>query len=288
MNSNNIQQELLKSSTYFRPADINIEKILHSKIEDHCQNENRIRKTSDQNSNICSSTYPDCTTMRCDDTNSSSEEEMSPALFVELMSQFYRLGWMMGSSGGMAALNRVANIQYFSPSSVQKERLKEADLFVFNMDSGTLVGPSNKNRKESACAPLFRAMFDNTGCDCVIHIHSKYSNMLTQLISGNKFEISNQEMLKGILKRSQRGWSSYTNTELLVVPIIENAPQEYMLMPALHKVFDEFQQASAVLVRNHGIFVWGPTWQKTKIMLECYEYLFELACEMLRFNLSLI
>lgn len=51
---------------------------------------------------------------------------MNPKLFVSLMNQFYKLGWMLGSSGGMAssAKNASEQIIIYSPSSVQKERLK--------------------------------------------------------------------------------------------------------------------------------------------------------------------
>ncbi len=57
------------------------------------------------------------------DTNMGNEE-MTPELFVDLMHQFYQLGWMHGSGGGMACCVG-ESIVYYSPSSVQKERLKE-------------------------------------------------------------------------------------------------------------------------------------------------------------------
>jgi ribulose-5-phosphate 4-epimerase/fuculose-1-phosphate aldolase len=55
------------------------------------------------------------------------------------------------------------------------------------------------------------------------------------------------------------------------------------------KTLKQHPEASAVLVRGHGFFVFGcHTWQRTKMMLECYEYLFELAAEMLRFGIPLV
>lgn len=43
---------------------------------------------------------------------------------------------------------------------------------------------------------------------------------------------------------------------------------------------DEYPLAHAVLVRRHGIYVWGTSWQKTKAMTECLDYLFELVVKM--------
>ena len=64
---------------------------------------------------------------------------------------------------------------------------------------------------------------------CVIHTHSKYANLLTQLLHPEEmFEISDQEMIKGILNR--KTGVNYANIEVLKVPIIENATHEFMLL----------------------------------------------------------
>uniref|UniRef100_A0AC34QT52 Class II aldolase/adducin N-terminal domain-containing protein n=1 Tax=Panagrolaimus sp. JU765 TaxID=591449 RepID=A0AC34QT52_9BILA len=212
------------------------------------------------------------------------DQEMTPELFVDLMKSFFEKGWMVGSSGGMAV--STTKFIFYSPSSVQKERLTPDDLFVLDQETFELVSrPKNQKIKESACVPVFNLLLnDDEDINCVIHTHSKYSNLLTQ-ICGDKtcFEITNQEMIKGIFNRKTK--KAMNNTDILQIPIIENAEQEYMLLPQLKEALVKYPQTSAVLVRNHGIFVWGPTWQKTKIMLECYEYLIELSCEMAKFNL---
>uniref|UniRef100_A0A914C2E1 Class II aldolase/adducin N-terminal domain-containing protein n=1 Tax=Acrobeloides nanus TaxID=290746 RepID=A0A914C2E1_9BILA len=213
------------------------------------------------------------------------DEDISPETFVKLMNQFYHLGWVYGSSGGMAVCSK--NVIYYSPSSVNKERLKESDLFVFNSENNELVRrPENPKIKESACTPLFNLVLNDTDALCVIHTHAKFSNLLTQLIKGGQFEIANQEMIKGIMNR--KTWKAYANVDKLIVPIVDNEPEEYMLLPALKKTLEGYPETCAVLVRNHGLFVWGNTWQKTKIMLECYEYLFELACDMIQRGLPLV
>ncbi|CEF62728.1 Methylthioribulose-1-phosphate dehydratase [Strongyloides ratti] len=223
-------------------------------------------------------------------------EEMNDELFIQLMTQFYNLGWMYGSSGGMACCTDSDEVIY-SPSSVQKERLTKNDIFIYNRQTNSIsYRPKNENIKESACTPLFNYIINKTKYQCIIHTHSKYSNLLTQLIdkksqnniymNRDEFCLNNQEMIKGIINRETN--KNFNNTETIRIPIIENKPFEHQLLPDIAICLEKYPTSCAILVRNHGFFVFGPTWQRTKIMLECCEYLFELACDMINNNIDLI
>lgn len=52
--------------------------------------------------------------------------------------------------------------------------------------------------------------------------------------------------------------------EELVVPIIENTPHERDLEERMHETILAYPGTTAILVRRHGIYVWGDTWQKAK------------------------
>lgn len=54
--------------------------------------------------------------------------------------------------------------------------------------------------------------------------------------------------------------------EKLVVPIIENTPFEKDLAGSLGEALRQYPGTSAVLVRRHGVYVWGDTWQQAKTM----------------------
>ena len=58
----------------------------------------------------------------------------------------------------------------------------------------------------------------------VIHTHSKAAVMATLLYPSKEFKITHQEMIKGI-SRGQTG-KKYCYHDELVVPIIENTPEE--------------------------------------------------------------
>jgi len=167
----------------------------------------------------------------------------------------------------------------------------------------------------------------------VIHSHSKWANLVTMLYPGNEFRITYQEMIKGI--KNQATGKNYRYDDQLVVPIIENTCFEsdlkvfhqftinffkcdcFLLKKKLIKeemaeVMKRYPSTAAVLVRRHGVYIWGETWEETKSMYnkfayfpffsyiflrviiekyflfrsECYHYLFELACEMKKFGLE--
>lgn len=66
--------------------------------------------------------------------------------------------------------------------------------------------------------------------------------------------------------RNQQLERSYRYDEELMIPIIENTPFEEDLMHELERVILTYPETCAVLVRRHGIYVWGDTWQQAKSM----------------------
>lgn len=64
------------------------------------------------------------------------------------------------------------------------------------------------------------------------------------------------------------------------MPIIENTAQERDLRDYMAAAMKEYPDTCAVLVRRHGVYVWGESWQKAKTMCECFDYLFQIYCKM--------
>ncbi|XP_071665180.1 methylthioribulose-1-phosphate dehydratase isoform X2 [Patagioenas fasciata] len=74
--------------------------------------------------------------------------------------------------------------------------------------------------------------------------------------------------------------------DTLVVPIIENTPEEKDLKERMARAMEKYPDSCAVLVRRHGVYVWGETWEKAKTMCECYDYLFDIAVQMKQHGLD--
>ncbi|ORX58750.1 methylthioribulose-1-phosphate dehydratase, partial [Hesseltinella vesiculosa] len=205
-----------------------------------------------------------------------SKDPHHPAnLIPELCRLFYQLGWVTGTGGGISI--RQEEQVYIAPSGVQKERIKPEDLFVLALkDRSLLRQPASY--KPSACTPLFYNAYTMRSAGACIHTHSQNAVMATLLFPGDTFEISHQEMIKGIRRGSTKTNLRYFDK--LVVPIVENTPEEEDLTDRMAAAMEKYPETNAVLVRRHGVYVWGESWEKAKTMTECYDYLFEIAVKM--------
>jgi methylthioribulose-1-phosphate dehydratase len=189
-------------------------------------------------------------------------------LVVGLCRQFYALGWVSGTGGGVSV--RQDRKIWVAPSGVQKERLTPDDLFVLD-EAGTVIRAPREGLSVSACLPLFLHAYHLRGAGAVIHSHGMHA-MLATLAFGRALRVTHLEMIKGISGKAYH--------DELVVPILENTARECDLADAMADAIREYPETYAVLVRRHGVYVWGADWVSAKTHAECYHYLFEAAVRM--------
>jgi methylthioribulose-1-phosphate dehydratase len=202
-------------------------------------------------------------------------ENLSPrALVVELCKQFYAQGWVSGTGGGISI--RHEGKVYLAPSGIQKERISEDDMYVLGEDASVLESPRTAGLKPSACQPLFFNAFRQRDAGAVIHSHALPATLVTMLY-GDSFECTQLEMMKGI-----EGHGYY---DKLIVPIIENTAYEHELADSMAAAIEAHPRSHAVLVRRHGVYIWGKDWVQAKTHAECYHYLFEAALRMVQLGI---
>ncbi|KAJ3593698.1 hypothetical protein NHX12_006032 [Muraenolepis orangiensis] len=202
---------------------------------------------------------PDDPDGRCP-TGVKQDKEHPRVLIPELCRLFYQLGWVTGTGGGISLRHR--DHIYVAPSGVQKERIQPEDMFVCDLEERDISRPPDwKQLQKSQCTPLFMNAYTMRGAGAVIHTHSKAAVVATLLYPGKEFRITHQEMIKGI-----RNGTSGTNYR--------------DLKERMARAMEQYPEACAVLVRRHGVYVWGESWEKAKTMCECYDYLFDMAFQM--------
>lgn len=185
------------------------------------------------------------------------------AIVCELSRRFHRLGWASGTGGGISV--RDGERVWVAPSGVHKELLAPSDLFAIDLDGRVVAPPADDALRPSACTPLFLHAYRLRDVGAVIHSHSA-SAMLATLLSGPTFRVTHLEMIKGIEGHGYR--------DELVVPVLENADHEEELAGAIELAIRAHPRTFAVLVRRHGVYVWGRDWRQAKAHAEVYDYLF--------------
>jgi len=201
---------------------------------------------------------------------SSTSSPLDPGeLIVDLCRRFYDLGWVSGTGGGVSV--REGGRIWIAPSGVQKERMGADDIFVTDEDGRVLRAPAREGLRLSACTPLFLHAYRLRNAGAVIHSHAMHA-MLATLVFDRALRVTHLEMMKGIT-----GLGYHDD---LVVPIIENTAHECDLADAMAEAIQAHPASHAVLVRRHGVYVWGRDWVAAKTHAECYHYLFEAAVRM--------
>ena len=202
--------------------------------------------------------------------NDVTQGQVDPrALVVDLCRQFYFQGWCTGTGGGISV--RDGEQIFIAPSGVQKERIAAEDLFVLDRAGEVVIAPRDPALKISACTPLFMNAYTLRDAGAVLHSHSVNAMMAT-LLFDTHFEMTHIEMMKGL-----RGVGYHDTVR---VPIIENTAHECDLADRMAQAIEENPGVDAVLVRRHGVYVWGRDWAHAKTQAECYDYLFAAAVQM--------
>jgi methylthioribulose 1-phosphate dehydratase/enolase-phosphatase E1 len=103
-------------------------------------------------------------------------------------------------------------------------------------------------------------------------MNAQLATLLDTTEEDHVLRLTHLEMLKGV------GNHSYECT--LEIPIIDNQKAENLLEPDMARAIQDYPKCNAVLVRRHGVYVWGDTWEEAKTRLESFDYLFETAIKM--------
>ncbi|GMH52855.1 hypothetical protein TrST_g3846 [Triparma strigata] len=212
---------------------------------------------------------------------SSIENEPDKQRICDLMESFHNLGWCSGSGGGCSTRSSLTGSRNIlvAPSGVQKEMMSVDDIII--LDSTSNVIENCNDLKPSACLSIFNEIYLNSSsCSAIIHSHSSVFVKLTNLFLGAEFKCQYFEMIKGV--------NGHENDEVLVIPIIDNTRTEEELASSVAACVKIYPRSPAVLVRNHGIYVWGKSWSNAKVHAECIDYLATVCLDMERTGLATI
>ena len=200
----------------------------------------------------------------------SQEEDVTRALLVELLGLFHAKDWVSGTGGGICGPADGGGL-LLAPTGVHKERIKPDEFFTIDpADGRVLLSPDDPDLRPSECNAIFSLTARERGARSVVHSHA-LSAVLAGDLAGDADHVAirDLEMLKGI-----RGVG---NRDVHLLPVIRNTPREAELTEQLSRVLGDprFRDSFAVVVADHGAYIWGDDVWEAKRHTEVYHFLFE-------------
>ncbi|MHC9161128.1 methylthioribulose 1-phosphate dehydratase [Exiguobacterium profundum] len=177
--------------------------------------------------------------------------------------------WFPGTSGNLAIRVSDDPLTFLVTASGRDKRKRTDEDFVLVDATGQLIG--EQTGKPSAETLLHVEIFNKTNATCSLHVHTVDNNVISELYAANgHVTFAGQEIIKAL--------GYWEETASVQIPIIENHAD----IPTLARAFAPHvtSDAGAVLIRNHGITVWGETPAAAKRYLEAYEFLFSYSLKL--------
>lgn len=182
--------------------------------------------------------------------------------------EFYRRGWVLGTSGNFSALIRREPLTVcITASGNEKGFLDEANFLTVDA-SGAVTNGDGKPSAETLLHLAIYRLRENAGA--ILHTHSIWGTILSDVFyERGAIEIEGYEMLKGLA-----GVATHEHAERL--PVIENSQNYIALAHVLENTLRENADVHGVYLRRHGLYTWGETIAEAKRHIEIFEFLFEV------------
>ncbi len=202
-------------------------------------------------------------------TSAQDYEEMKKlASLVRVMNG---LGHNPATSGNYSLRSKTSpEIALVSESGIDKSRFTEDNFLPLYYKTRKMHEDYlESNRKSSDETDIHLTLYQVTNANCVLHSHIVDSLLFADLFPGKEFAtLSNLELLKG--------FKNVKTHELEInVPIFDNTQDIATLAEVIKPSILSQKNNYGLLLRGHGIYVWGESVEEAKRHLEVFEYLFK-------------
>lgn len=194
-------------------------------------------------------------------------EELSEDL-SEAGYDFYRRGWVLGTSGNFSAKIKDEPLRIsITASGNDKGALDETNFLEIDDNAEVLQGFGKPSAETLLHLTIYR-MRSKAGA--VLHTHSVWGTILSDVFYENgAIEIEGYEMLKGLA-----GVTTHEHHEIL--PIIENSQDYIALSHVIDNTLRENHSIHGIFLRRHGLYTWGENIAEARRHTEIFEFLFEV------------
>ena len=193
---------------------------------------------------------------------------------AEAGQEFYRRGWVLGTSGNFSMLLARKPLRIcVTASGMEKGKLDETNFLELDDDAEILQGFGKPSAETLIHLTIYRFL---PKARSILHTHSVWGTILSdRYFEQGTIEIEGYEMLKGLA-----GVTTHEHREK--VPIIENSQDYVALAHVIENVIRDNPDIHGIYLRRHGLYTWGETVSDARRHVEIFEFLFEVLGRSLR------
>ena len=190
------------------------------------------------------------------------------AELAEAGQEFYRRGWVLGTSGNFSALLARKPLRVcVTASGLEKGKLDETNFLELDDDAEILQGFGKPSAETLIHLTIYRFL---PKARSILHTHSVWGTILSDhFFEQGAIEIEGYEMLKGLA-----GVKTHEHSER--VPIVENSQDYVALAHVIENVIRDNPEIHGIYLRRHGLYTWGESVSEAKRHIEIFEFLFEV------------
>jgi methylthioribulose-1-phosphate dehydratase len=178
---------------------------------------------------------------------------------------FHDRGWMWGTGGNLSA--RIDSERYWiTASGKSKGKLTPEDFIDMNLDGEwKAVRSGDKPSAETSIHQTIYSIFPEA--EACYHVHSVEANLVSNFTQEEGILLPPLEMVKGL--------GIWEENPTCFMPLFENHLHVPTIAQAIKDRFAEKKPTiPALLIRNHGVTVWGNSTEQARNAIELVEYIF--------------
>jgi L-ribulose-5-phosphate 4-epimerase len=175
-------------------------------------------------------------------------------------------GLVMGTFGNLSAVDRSAGVFAIKPSGVPYDALQLRDIVIVSLADGAVV---DSELRPSSDTPTHLELYRAFDCGAIVHTHSEYATMFAQArLPVRCMGTTHADYFRGDIpvtrpmRREEVERDYEKNTGLVIAETFAGGRSA--------------SDIQAVLVANHGPFVWGPDPAKAIELASVLEYVARL------------
>jgi methylthioribulose-1-phosphate dehydratase len=194
---------------------------------------------------------------------------------AEAGQEFYRRGWVLGTSGNFSMLLARKPLRIcVTASGLDKGKLDETNFLELDDDAEILQGFGKPSAETLVHLTIYRFL---PKARSILHTHSVWGTILSDhFFEQGAIEIEGYEMLKGLA-----GVTTHEHRER--VPIVENSQDYVALAHVIENVIRDNEGIHGIYLRRHGLYTWGETVADARRHIEIFEFLFEVLGRQMKF-----